>query len=379
MRRRNDSTETDASPERPSTSGVGRLARFRPYGVEIFTWVNLAVTVLLLRGIGLRIDASTFEYTLGPVLGLLPKMFLMGLALAVGVHVLVLRRPLEPFLRRIFTPRWIFDWGRMWAVVLLTTYSYFWIKVNVPILNETTWDRELWQWDRLLHLGVSPSIFITALFRDTVLLGWMDAWYSIWQESVLLGTSCLLVLHHGRVRRRFTTALVLVWTLGAWLYVAMPAVGPIYEFTEHWHGLMGSMPDALQGQAALWRNYQTLLAGRAGEQIHAFNPTMGVAAMPSLHVAMHAFFALWAWRYLRPVFVLGVMATLLTQVGAVLTGWHYAVDGYVGAALAFVCLFPALRANIADDGSELVDDPVVEIAKPQGNEPSTDSGPHQAA
>jgi hypothetical protein len=56
--------------------------------------------------------------------------------------------------------------------------------------------------------------------------------------------------------------------------------------------------------------------------------------MPSLHVALHWLFALWAWRAARPLLVPWIIATLLTFLGSLATGWHWAVDGYAGVALA---------------------------------------------
>ena len=61
------------------------------------------------------------------------------------------------------------------------------------------------------------------------------------------------------------------------------------------------------------------------------------AAMPSLHVGLHFFFFLWSRRRARPLVVFFALATVLTFMGSILTGWHYAVDGYVGMLLAWIC------------------------------------------
>lgn len=85
-----------------------------------------------------------------------------------------------------------------------------------------------------------------------------------------------------------------------------------------------------------------MLAGRTG-QLYQFNPVMGVAAMPSLHVGAHFLFFLWARRYERRLALLLALATGLTLFASVLTGWHYAVDGYAGMLLAWICYRLALR------------------------------------
>ena len=307
---------------------------YRPYLLEIFTWINLGIALVLLRSHGLRINWQTFEYTIGPMFRSLHLLFLNGLVVALVGHAVLRRSPLT-FLKQLKRPRWWLDWIRMWLAVLLTTYTYFWLKVNVPVLNQRLWDEPLWRLDILLHLGLSPSILFVELFDGSVLVGWMDLWYTHWKESVMFLISGFLVLYDGDMRRRFTLAVILIWSWGAWLYVAMPALGPIYKFTEHWVQIMASMPQAAAGQATLWANYKIILAGIAGEQVHAFNPTQGIGAMPSIHVAAHCFFALWTWRFMRPIFIFAFIATGLTFVGSILTGWHYAVDGYVGIAFAY--------------------------------------------
>jgi membrane-associated phospholipid phosphatase len=61
--------------------------------------------------------------------------------------------------------------------------------------------------------------------------------------------------------------------------------------------------------------------------------------MPSMHVAMAALFAAAAFRLGR---IWGWIATayaVLVFVGSVHLGWHYAVDGLVGAAAALIIWF----------------------------------------
>jgi hypothetical protein len=62
----------------------------------------------------------------------------------------------------------------------------------------------------------------------------------------------------------------------------------------------------------------------------------GVAALPSLHVAVLALFAMGTWRWRALSIVLWVL-TAVTFVGSMALAWHYAVDGYLGVALAYAC------------------------------------------
>ena len=264
---------------------------------------------------------------------------LAGLALATAVVALD-RQPVRAFLRGLATVSWSVHWLRLWLAIFLTTYAYAWLKVNVPLVNEHLWDEALWRLDAGLHLGISPTVFLVELVRGTPLVAAMDFWYANWMNTVMFTLCFFTVFSTAELGRRFVFALVLLWGLGAWIYVAFPAVGPIYVYPENWNDLI--LPRALGTQASLWQNYQIMLSGRTG-QIHSFNPVLGVAAMPSLHVGVHAFFAFWCRRHLRPLWVVFLVATLLTFLGSVVTGWHYAIDGYVGVALAWACFRLAER------------------------------------
>lgn len=64
----------------------------------------------------------------------------------------------------------------------------------------------------------------------------------------------------------------------------------------------------------------------------------GISAFPSLHVGAAMLPLLWlvdrfGWRGL-----IGAVFPLLIQYGSVVTGFHYAVDGYASAAIACLCL-----------------------------------------
>lgn len=324
----------------PAPSPAPERRAVRWLGLYPFEWVSVAMVaaaVVFLRSFHLRIDWLTVEYTIYPMFRTLHWNLLIGVA-AFAVYTLLRRRrwaELTGYLRRIATPRWLLLWLRLWLACMLMAYAYFWLKVSIPLINHRLWDAELWQLDAWLHLGVSPSIFVTQLFEGTFLVPLLDRWYGLWIGSVILTLSFFCASPRERVRSPFMLSCVLLWTLGAWIYMALPALGPIYVFPEVWNDLRGTMPGAEGGQLALWQNYQTMLGGRTGP-IRQFNPTRGIAALPSLHVAAHGLFAMWSWRHARPLFVPFLLATLFTFLGSILTGWHYAVDGYLGLLVAYL-------------------------------------------
>jgi hypothetical protein len=318
-----------------------------------FEWICLLLTVGsigFLRFKGMRIDWRTVEYTVYPMIEALPRPLLLGLGLQLGV-LLVLRRPISRYLAALGSWRWWTLWLRLWVVCMALTYTYFWVKVCVPLLRTDLYDPVFWKIDRLMHFGFSPSVFATALFEDGPVAGWLDRWYGLWTPTVLVMLAFFTASTDGLLRRRFMLSCVFLWGLGCWLYVALPALGPVYYVPELWKGIAERMPSASSMHGALWANYEKMIAGRNGV-LREFNPIYAIAAMPSLHVAAHALFAFWSWKHARPIALLFIGATALTFLGSLVTGWHYAVDGYAGILLAWVSYRLAFRFERQDPRDE---------------------------
>ena len=306
--------------------------QLRVFPFEIAAWVGLIAAVVFLRAHHLRIDWVTVEYTVPPLIPVMARILIAGLALYL-LFLLTRRRRIRPYLKRLLTWRWWLLTVRLWTAIIVFTYTYFWLKVCVPLVNERLWDEPLWRLDTVLHLGFSPSLFLVELTHDTLLPGLLDQWYGLWLPSVSLGIAFFCAVPGAKFRRRFVLSCVLIWTLGAWLYVALPALGPIYAYNEVFADIITELPKADAGQRLLWDNYQTVVAGRTGE-LKQFNPTRGIAALPSLHVGAHWLLMLWCRRYARALFVPALIGTSLTFIASIITGWHYAFDGYVGIGLA---------------------------------------------
>ncbi len=326
----------------PSPPSATARPRWFLFPFELYTLGVLAASFVYLRGSGLRFDWVTLEYTLGPMLRRLPASLALGIGLQLTFHLLA-RRSWRDYLGRVLSLPWLLLWLRIYAACLLWNYIYFWLKVYVPLLNGQLWDHQLWELDATLHLGVSPSVFLVEALKGSWALSWLDRWYGVWITTIY-GAVCFFSADpRDDVRRSFTLACVALWTTGAVLYVAVPALGPIYVFTELWAPLRSQLPSADAGQAVLWENYQKLLALRQSGIWTSFNPTRGIAAMPSLHVGGHFLLALWSRRTLGRPFALACgIATLLTFLGSLATGWHYAIDGYVAILLAWLATRLAL-------------------------------------
>lgn len=340
----------------PATAAPGWRAlvrRWGPYPFELATVLAVLLAAGVLRSRGLRMDWQTFAYIVVPALRLLPKALVAGIALQLLYRAL-LRLPLIGYLRQVARPHWLLLWVRLLVAGVLMTYGYFWLKVAIPLVNPRLWDPALWRLDRALHIGLSPSLFVANLFAGTPLVGWIDRWYGIWVSTVFYTLVLFCAALDPLLRRQFLLSCVLLWTLGSWLYVALPALGPVYVAPGSYQHVLAEMPRARAGQEALGENYRRMLDGRRTGRLASFKPTRGIAAMPSLHVGAHFLFFLWARRRARPLRLVFALATFFTFAGSLLSGWHYAVDGYAGILLAWLCFRLAL---LGEPGREEMADP----------------------
>lgn len=112
-----------------------------------------------------------------------------------------------------------------------------------------------------------------------------------------------------------------------------PSVGPIYYDAQLFDAISPHAPIAHTIQKELYKSYvDVMLSKTDGRGVSIYS---GIAAMPSLHVAVVALYCLFFYGRSRLLFYLSGIYLAFIQIGAVLLGWHYAIDGYVGIILAF--------------------------------------------
>ncbi|MHB8797377.1 MAG: phosphatase PAP2 family protein [Thermoanaerobaculia bacterium] len=313
-----------------------RTARFRPEAFEVLALVAFVSTLLTLLLGGLRMTPRTLWFIVretGPFL-------LLFLGVGAIANVLYRLRPagtLRQYLQSLRSPSWLLLTLRIWVAGVLLLYAYTWLKVAIPLLNERLWDAELARLDQTIHAGLSPSRFLVALFEGTPLLRLLDDVYAIWLPLTMSGAGFFAMTLSPRARAQFFFSYVMIWTLGVWTYVALPALGPALAYPWEWTTVHAELPRAFEAQALLMSNYGKVVESRMTGVLRAgFNPSLGVAAMPSLHVGIDALLLLWCFRRARSLAAFFIAALLLTFLGSIVTGWHFAVDAYVGCLLAGV-------------------------------------------
>ncbi len=224
--------------------------------------------------------------------------------------------------------------------VMMTVQSS--LKQAIPLLNARTYDPILNGIETFLHGGISPSWVLSAHSRPAVWLFFLDTCYYLWFPFLTL-VAVYFMTHVYRARRdRYLTAFLAIWLVGAVIGSVWPSHGPCYVDDSAFPNY--EMPFCVVTQQFLRSNYESIgeivLSGDGGMTFGC-----GLMAMPSLHVTACALYVIFLWRekwYLR----LGsVLYLALIFLGSLYSGWHYAIDGYAGVAIAVVSAWLAHRLH----------------------------------
>ncbi len=157
----------------------------------------------------------------------------------------------------------------------------------------------------------------------------IDTAYVTWAQSTLFMMAILPLFPKSPKRDRAMISFFLVVSASAILQYALPSAGPIfYErlgFGDRFADLP-SRPWATVTADYLWANYLD-----SGSRVGA-----GISAFPSLHVAGAAWVASVVSSYSRKLAPVAWAYFLLMLMGSVFLGWHYALDGIAGLAIALL-------------------------------------------
>ena len=302
---------------------------FRPYLFEIVALANLLVIDgLSPRHVALRSFPTACLSTIPSLAGYV----------VVGVIIRGLiawrRNEIAAFRRRIATPGWLTDTLRLVIAGAVMMHAYFWIKLLIPLLHPRLYDQELWDLDRVIGFGLSPNIFFLTLFSNPLAMRAIDWSYAfVFFASLTIAFTFFLSEPSRRLRIAFAEGNTWLWLIGAWLYMALPSLGPAYRFPDVWFAYTELLPRTQHFQALLMRNYNRVLRAQGG-LIEAISLMFGIAAFPSLHVAFQTYVVLWMRRlWIYGGIVFGVFLVTIF-IGSVVTGWHYLIDSIAGLVLA---------------------------------------------
>jgi hypothetical protein len=329
LRRRTRRAEIDIGPEKEFSGYDTRVSRVLPH--EIVAAVFLIVGLVLLERMPV-----TYPRTALFLAYAMPGLVIFGLAASVSFFRLRGRREVWK--------RDLIDIARCCLVLMLVFSMSFLLKSFIYLLNH----RELFKFDRALHFGHSPTIFLVTLLRNPLLLRVLDFYYTGFYFFMFIGVpSFLLAYLDRRGRFRFIAALVLMWIAGNVLYIVLPSWGPAFSDTRLVVDALQYMPRTVRVQTALYQELSSLVRSPLAPRNVRYG---SVAAFPSLHVGIITLFALATRKLLPAGFALLIVAILLMQIGSVVTGYHFMIDGYAGMLLAAGSWFAARWSSGPHEG-----------------------------
>lgn len=250
--------------------------------------------------------------------------------------IALIRHDWRDYLRSIRSRQWLVTSALVVTVNVLTTYFYAVLKNSVPLLTSRNYDQALWNLDRSIFFGMSPSVFFLNLFSSHWLLMSFDWAYGHFFFVVIMFAYPSFFGHRrDDLRTAFFTGSAAMWSVGAWLYYAVPSLGPCYKFFDVWESLKSLFPFSTFWQYQLMQNYEKVLRVREGLIDRSINLVEGIAAFPSMHVGFHVFLALWLSRISRFWGRVAWFMAAVIFIGSVVTGWHYLIDSVVGVLLGF--------------------------------------------
>jgi hypothetical protein len=199
-------------------------------------------------------------------------------------------------------------------------------------------DALLHRLDVSLHGGMA-WLWLEPLLGSTRALRALDVLYMLWFVALFGFLLWAGWTRFRELRQRALTALLLLWMVGGTVTAAVAAsAGPVYygrvvAGSSPYEELMTRLDSvttvsgslfARVNQRGLWGLYAT----------DGWGPLAGISAMPSLHVGFAVLLAVVAGRRSRRLAAVLWAYAILIQLGSVVLGWHYAIDGYAGGLIA---------------------------------------------
>ncbi len=238
---------------------------------------------------------------------------------------------------------WI-DAGRIMVSFSLIQTTHLILKAYIPLINPGNFDPLLWRLDSFLGAGHDPVVMILKLFSAPSAHRAFDILYSNFYFLALwAGVVVFFAFLRGRSRIRFFNSFFVMWQLGLLLYILLPSWGPVFIRPELFQETLLNMPATVGVQRQLFLETSSLVAGQYDVVIRFF----GLAAFPSLHIAVFVLYSLWAPKVGKVWLWWNVVLIPLILIGSMLTGYHYLIDGLVGALVA-ACAWVIGKRTLAD-------------------------------
>jgi hypothetical protein len=231
--------------------------------------------------------------------------------------------------------------------------AFLMLKAHLPEIHPFQWDVTFMEWDRALHFGFHPFELLQPVLGYPYVTKALAAAYYVWFLFMLIGWVVTAYARHDTpLRQRYLLAFTLCWFIGTnVLGTIFSSAGPCYYGRllggdDPYQPLMAYLHQAdgittitaLAVQDTLWKGY-----------LGVDGMVKGISAMPSMHVGMSMLLTMLSFgsgrRWLGWFFA---AFTAIIFLGSIELAWHYAIDGYAGAAVALGSWYLAGRLVLQD-------------------------------
>ena len=237
---------------------------------------------------------------------------------------------------RILKRSWVAALVYRLGIYGVVQISYFFLKHVRPLVNTTTLDQKLYEFDlALFH-------FEPAMAWDRYVNSATTEWFSFFYFGyfLLMAVHVVPLLFFGRRKQivgEFTFAMLLLFSIGHTLYMVVPGYGPYRAMADAFQHSFPNGP---------WHRLVMDAVHSGGAQMDIF---------PSLHTGAPTLLALFSYRnrkqlpfrYTWPVVT---FCTLNIIIATMFLRWHYLIDVVAGFSIAVGSVMlsrPIVRWEIA--------------------------------
>ena len=306
----------------------------------VLTYIGVTVALSRIAGFGLPPLGAYFG--VASSLGL-ASVILVGLTL---LYDLARNRPESPiaYLRPWLAERKIVERVLLAApqALALTVLAVMFVAVksSIPLFHPFTLDPLFADLDAALFLGQDPWRVIHPLVGYPWVSATLNFFYNIWLPTLLVVALLFMCWsERPKLRLQYLLAHALCWILvGSVAATALASVGPCFYAPfygdQRFEPLMAYLRDANQVAPIPALKVQGMLLTWAESE--RFGLGGGISAMPSMHVSGATLLVL-AGRSVSPLWGRIAMAFLaVIFIGSIHLGYHYALDGVLGALMTTV-------------------------------------------
>lgn len=333
--------------------------------IVLLEHVPLIFLLMLYLGYGFYVEYRLDNYQIinlrFDMTQLMPNLLLFNIAFFIIAHFLI--RVIEGNIQGIYA-KWYdiiatyFCFKRLAGFIIIYFLVQFELnlfdslKMCISYLVPFCYDAIITKLDYILHFNNYPWELLSPILRNPITVRAIDLLYISWFFVINIFIFWLALSNRRKLRMQFFMTLMLIFFLiGNLLATVLSSAGPCYydnvttstennpykPLMDKLHLIEDDNPPidkpydkfdnspliALELEDKLWDNYIN--------KIRSFGHY--ISAMPSVHVAFATLIALTISSVNIYLGIIFWVYWAVIQIGSVILGWHYAVDGYFSTIL----------------------------------------------